>query len=413
MHQIFNRLFYIILFIGFFLPTNSNFYIPLPGVLLSYNHFAFILLPIINLLCYSKNSAIIQNPRLKRNIVLLIIVVVFTEVIVKNVFYGQSFMDAFKSIRIGLPLFSSFILIVQGIRADIGIAWKTLLVAIGASTIISILGLVIDLPIYHDLESGADILKERSGRLGNSNFQFGLIGMYLLIQDNKNWYSKGKLVKIIAILSVLALILSFNRTLLALLFLETVYLLRAKFNFRKFLKITFYGILVLLVFFGAYFNNDTMRRQMDSRIFSILSGKVTIAENTIEDNREVIFEAVKEKLEEGYYLIGLPYKIPIFTWAPLFSFEEERVMRVTDTSALTLLLRYGIIPLILTSLIYRQQYIFSNNLFFKTILILYLIASLNIDVLSRMNSVLFLTFIFMIIKAKIHEQNSIHSKDRY
>ena len=413
MHLLFNRFFYIILFIGFFLPTNSNFYLPLPGVLLSIKEFALILLPIINLLCYSQNNVSVKNFRLKRNIVLLVLIVVFTEVVVKNLIYGQSFGDAFKTIRIGLPLFTSLILIAQGIRADIVIVWKTLLVAISASVIISVLSLVIDLTIYQDLESGADILKETSGRLGNSNQHFGLIGMYLLIQDTNNWYSKGKLVKITAILSVFALILSFNRTLLALLFLETIYLLWNKFNLKKFLKISFYGILVLLIFFGAYFYNDTMRRQIDKRIFSILVGKESIAENTIEGNREVIYTAVQKKMESGYFVIGLPLKTPIFTWAPRWSFEEERHMSVTDTSALTILLRYGIIPLLLTLLILRQLYSFSNNLFFKTIVIIFLIASLNIDVILRMNAILFLVFIFFITKAKFHEQHSIHSKDEY
>ena len=413
MHTLFNRFFYGMLFIGFFLPTNSTFFLPLPGVQLSINEFAFVFLPIINLFCYSQNNVIVKNPRLKRNIILLIIVIVFTEVVVKNLVYGQSFGDAFKTIRIGLPLFSSLILIAQGIRADIGIAWKTLLVAISASTIISILSLVIDLPIYHDLESGTDILSASRGRVKNANFTFGLIGMYLLIQDNNNWYSRGKLVKITAILSIFAIILSFNRTLLALLFLETLYLLRVRFNLKKFLKITSYGILVLLIFFGAYFNNDTMRRQMDNRIFSILEGNESIAENTIEGNREVIYKAVQKKLDSGYYIIGLPLKTPIFTWGPRWPFEQERNMSVTDTSALTILLRYGIIPLILVLLILRQLYSFSNHLFFKTILILCLIASLNIDVILRMNSILFIAFIFFITKAKTHEQNSIHSEDQY
>ena len=410
MHTLFNRLFYITLFLGFFLPTNSNFFLPLPGVLLSINHFAFIVLPIINLFCFSQNSVIINNPRLKINIVLLLIVVVFTEVVVKNLMYGQSFGDAFKTIRYGLPLFSSLILIAQGIRADIRIVWKTLLVAISASTIISVLALVIDLPIYYDIESGADILKELRGRIGNSNFHFGLIGMYLLIQDNNNWYSRGRLVKITAILSVLALILSFNRTYLALLFLETIYLLRIRFNLKKFLKITSYGILVLLIFFGAYTSNETMRNQMDQRIFSILLGEESIAEGTIDGNRDVIYTAVQKKLASGYYVVGLPYKIPIFTWAPRWSYGEAKEMTVTDTSALTILLRYGFIPLILTLLILRQLYSFSNNLFFKTILILYLIASLNLDAILRMNAILFLAFILFITKAKIHEQHSIHSE---
>ena len=156
-----------------------------------------------------------------------------------------------------------------------------------------------------------------------------------------------------------------------------------------------------------------MRNQIDRRIFSIIVGEESIAENTIEGNRDVIYTAVQDKLASGYYVIGLPLKIPIFTWGPRWSFEEERNMSVTDTSALTILLRYGFIPFILTLLILRQLYSFSNNLFFKTILILSLIASINIDVILRMNSILFIIFIFFITKAKIHEQNSIHSKDEY
>ncbi len=412
MHNLFNRLFYLVLFIGFFLPTNSSYFLPLPGVQLSLNELAFVFLPIINLFCYSQNNVKVNSTRLKTNIILLIIIVVFTEVIVKNLVYGQSFGDAFKTIRIGLPLFSSLVLIVQGIRADIRVVWKTLLLAISASTIISLLSLVIDLPIYHDVESGTDILKAGGGRVKNANFLFGLIGMYLLIQDNDNWYGRGKLVKITAILSIFAIILSFNRTLLALLFLETIYLLRARFNLKKFMKITFYGVLVLLIFFGAYSTNDAMRQQMDKRIFSILEGKQSIAENTIEDNREVIYTAIQEKLNAGYYVIGLPYKTPIFTWAARWSFEDDRRMSVTDTSVITILLRYGFIPLLLTLFILKQLYSFSNNLFFKTILILCLIASLNIDVIVRQNPILFIAIIFLITKATIHEQHSIHSEDR-
>ncbi len=412
MHILFNRLFYLVLFFGFFLPSNSTFYLPLPGVQLKISEFAFFVLPIINLFCYSPSSATFKSPRLKRNIVLLIIVVVFTEVIAKKFMYGQSLGDAFKAIRVGLPLFSSLILIAQGIRADIRIVWKILLLAVSASVLIAILSMFVSLPIYPNFE-GADILREQGGRLGNANFQFGLIGMYLLIQESNQWYSKGRLVKITAILSVFAIILSFNRTLLALMFLEAVYLLWNKFNFKKIRKIIFYGILALVVFFGAYANSQTMRNQIDKRIFSILEGQQTIAENTVEGNREVIYEAVEEKLISGYYVLGLPYKTPIFTWVARWSFLDDRHMTVTDTSAFTIILRYGIIPLLLIAIILRQLYVLSNNLFFKTILILFLIASLNLDLLLRLNSTLFLAFIFLITKAKIHEQDSIHSKDQY
>jgi hypothetical protein len=380
---------------------------------LKISEFAFFVLPVINLFCYSPSSAIFKNPRLKRNIVLLVIVVVFTEVILKKFMYGQSLGDAFKAIRVGLPLFSSLILIAQGIKADIRIVWKTLLFAVSASVLIAILSMFVNLPIYPNFDDGADILREQGGRLGNANFHFGLIGMYLLIQESDQWYSKGRLVKITAILSVFAIILSFNRTLLALMFLEAVYLLWNRFNFKKIMKISSYGILALVVFFGAYANNQTMRNQIDKRIFSILEGQQSIAENTVDGNREVIYTAVEEKLTSGYYVMGLPYKTPIFTWVARWSFQDDRHMRVTDTSAFTIILRYGLIPLLLISIILRQLHSLSNNLFFKTILILILIGSLNLDLLLRLNSTLFLAFIFMITKAKIHEQDSIHCKDQY
>ncbi len=343
MHNLFNRLFYLVLFIGFFLPTNSSYFLPLPGVQLSLNELAFVFLPIINLFCYSQNNVKVNSTRLKTNIILLIIIVVFTEVVVKNLVYGQSFGDAFKTIRIGLPLFSSLVLIVQGIRADIRVVWKTLLLAISASTIISLLSLVIDLPIYHDVESGTDILSATRGRVKNANFTFGLIGMYLLIQDNDHWYSRGKLVKITAILSIFAIILSFNRTLLALLFLEAIYLLRVRFNLKKFLKITSYGILVLLIFFGAYFYNDTMRRQMDKRIFSILEGKQSIAENTIEDNREVIYTGCTRKIGFRILCYWIAFtKLPYLHGPHASHLKMRGSMSVTDTSVITILLRYGI-----------------------------------------------------------------------
>jgi hypothetical protein len=190
---------------------------------------------------------------------------------------------------------------------------------------------------------------------------------------------------------------------LALLLLEVIYLLWNNFNLKKSLKIIYYGIGILTIFFGAYLNNEIIRNQIDKRIFSIIKGEESLSENTIENNREVIFFGVKEKLESGYFVIGLPFKVPIFTWPSRYSSEEERDMSVTDTTVVTILLRYGIIPLILAWIIFRQIYFLSNNIFFKTTLILFLIASINVDTLLRLNSILFLAFIFLVTKSRIYE----------
>jgi len=64
----FNLLFYLLLFIGFFLPTNSNMYIRLPGISLKVNELAFLLLPIVNLLCASKIKRFRVDKKIKKYI---------------------------------------------------------------------------------------------------------------------------------------------------------------------------------------------------------------------------------------------------------------------------------------------------------------------------------------------------------
>lgn len=389
MQILFNRIFYVILFIGFFLPTNSKFYLPLPGVLLSINELAFILLPIINLFCYSKHNVIIKNTRIKRNIVLLFIVLVFTEVVVKNLFYGQSFGEAFKAIRIGLPLFSSLILIAQGIRADVRIVWKTLLMAICVSEILGYISLVINLPIYHDIESSVNILEERRGRLGTANSTFGIIGLYLLLEDKNKWYNQGKLVKMTAVLSLIGLLLGFNRTYLALLFCEGVYLTRKQFNVKKIMKVLSIASIFLGMTFYVYNTNNTIRYQIDKRIFSIILGEKDLKESTIANNRDIFYENIEARIKENHWIIGLPFKKPVFID---YNMENGYFARSkTDISFINILLRYGLLVLLLFFVVLHLMY--QKKYFIPIIFWVYFLASFNIDSLLAQNSVFFL-FIF-------------------
>ena len=384
---------------GFFLPTNSSFFLPLPGVLLKINHFAFILLPIINLFCYSKNSVIIKNTRIKRNIVLFFIVLVFTEVVLKNLLYGQSPGEAFNSIRIGLPLFSSLILIAQGIRADIRIVWKTLLMAISASSLISFLSLVIDLPIYYGLESGANILEATRGRVGTANNTFGIIGLYLLIEDKNKWYNQGKLVKITAVLSLISLLLGFNRTYLALLFLEGLYLTRKNISVKKVMKVLFIASIFLGIAFYVYNTNDIIRYQVDKRMLSVVLGEAALKNSVIENNRDIFYDNIEARIKENHWIIGLPYKKPIFR---SYNFENEYVATAkTDISFINILLRYGFLVLLLFFVVLHLMY--RNKYFIPIIFWVYFVASFNIDSLLAQNSVFFL-FIFSFVL--LSENNS-------
>ncbi|WP_142189291.1 hypothetical protein [Arenibacter algicola] len=325
----------------------------------------------------------------------MFIVLVFTEVVVKNLVYGQSPGEAFKSIRIGLPLFSSLILIVQGIRADVRIVWKTLLMAICVSEILSYISLVIDLPIYHGMEGSTNILEEKKGRLGTANSTFGIIGLYLLFEDKNKWYNQGRLVKITAVLSLIGLLLGFNRTYLALLFLEGVYLTRRQFNVKKVLKILFFVGLILGMGVYIYNTNDIIKRQIDKRILSIVLGETDFKEATIESNRDVIYDHIEARIKEDHWVIGLPYKKPIFIY---YSIENEYLPHLkTDMSFINILLRYGFLVLLLCFVILYLMY--RNKNFIPIIFWVYFLASLNIDSLLNQNSVFFLFFFSFIINS--------------
>ncbi|AKP52435.1 hypothetical protein [Cyclobacterium amurskyense] len=403
----FNYLFYLIIFLGFFIPTNSNFYIPLPGVLLKFNELAFLLLPLFNLLSYSTNKAINRNKQLKIFILFFVLIIFFVEFIIKSVAFQQSFGDSFKSIRIGLPLISSLVILYSGLNANVRIIWKLFLISIGFSIIISIVSLVIPLPIYYGLEEGIDVLSSTRGRLVNSNASFGVIGLYLLFKGKGLWYNSSKLVTFVSILSVIALIMTFNRTYLTILVLEFCYLSYKTFSKKNFLKIVLFPILFFISGLIAYNSSDIIQNQIDRRILSIVFQETSLTESTIENNRDVIYEGINNNISQGYWLFGLPLEIPIFTTVRGNVYME---LAITDTSIVNVVLRFGVFPLILLILIFFKLYKLDFNNCFQVTFFFFLIASLNVDSLFGQNSIFFLLLMFIITNFYFNE-NSIHSKN--
>lgn len=397
----FNFLFYIVLFLGFALPSNSSFFFRLPGISLQIRELAFLLLPILNILGKSTNSVTVGNIKLRRYILLFFILILITEFF-KAHYYFQGIGSFFKTLRIGLPLFSSFILVLSGIRVDIIKVWNTLLWAISISTILSIISLFIPLPIYPTIED-ADYLASTGGRLTNANAPFGIIGIYLLYKDNDKWFNKGLLVKVTSILSVIALVLTFNRTYMGLAVLAVIYLTFSTFSFRNALKYLTIPIVFIVILFWSYNTFDIIQRQVDNRILSIVFGEKSLYESVYENNREVIFDGVILRIKEGYWLFGLPLNIPIFTW---FRALGAFPMSTTDTTLVNVLLRYGIVPFILFLSILRRLISKNKSNFFLYTMTIYFIASLNMDAMMRHNSILFLIIIFFITKKIENEKNT-------
>lgn len=386
----FNYIFYSVLFLGFFLPSNSSFHISLAGIEFQVREIAFLLLPVINLLCRSKKQVKVADKKLQILILIFISIVIATEIL-KHLYFGGGLGAAFKTIRIGLPLFSCLFILFFGIRANIEKVWRTLLWAISASAVLTLLTPFLYLPIYPAIE-GENFIEATAGRFINSNASFGIIGVYLLYKDQERWYNQGWLPKITAVLGIIILIATFNRTYLALIALAFIYLSFTEFSLKKAFKYVSVPFIAFGVVVTTYNYSDVIQRQVDKRIFNIVLGQTELLDSVYHDNRDVIYENILDKIEKGYWVIGLPYSQKIFY---LNRTDGVYAASKTDISFINILLRYGIIPFTLILIIYFKL-LKSGTKSFQFTLLFYTIASLNIDSLLAHNSVFFL-FILLFI----------------
>jgi hypothetical protein len=371
---------------------------------LKVNELAFMLLPIVNLFCGSKKTFSYKSIKsLKSLLGFFLLSVLFIVFILKFIYFYQGLFDSFKEIRLGIPIISSFMILRTGIRADLSIVWQVLLTAVGCSVIVSLLSIYITLPIYFNAEEGSDALNNSHGRILNSNASFGIIGLYLMFKDKHLWFNRGKLVEYASILSIIGLILTFNRTYLALLTVGFIYLSFKTFSPKNLVKIILIPTVFVGVFTFAYSNSNKIREQIDKRIFSIVFDGKSLKESTIENNRDVIYEGISQNVAAGYWVIGMPYEIPIFEKEATYSSDVTQ-LAVTDTSIANILLRFGIFPLLLVTLIFVKMFRQSPEGLFKFTLIIYLLASFNVDSLFRHNSVFFLIIIYLVTTSTLKKR---------
>src|SRR5690606_11026390 len=104
----------------------------------------------------------------------------------------------------------------------------------------------------------------------------------------------------------------------------------------------------------------------------LFDSSIRSSDRLFENNRDVVYDGVASRIEEGYWIIGLPFSIPIFT-----NFLEEGA-KYTDTSLVNILLRFGIIPLFLYLGILLKMYKKSATYLFSLSLVIFFLASFNI-----------------------------------
>lgn len=381
----FNYLFYILFFIGFCLPTNSNFYIPLPGVLLKFNEVAFLLLPLVNEFCKSNESFKISGAYLRAKCLFLVVIIFFIELIIKNIAFEQNIGDGIKSIRLGLSMLVTVYFIYRGINVNLKKLFNVFIYTLLISYFLTLLSGFVSLPIYHNVDGNDDTTSSFGGRIINSNFSFGLIGLYLLFNNRSYWYNEKTIHKLTYVISVIIMILSFNRTLMAASALMIFIMLVRKFNIKSILTISVCVISILGIVTYLYNTNNIIKNQLDKRVLGVIFLDQSLSKEVLEDNRDQIYEGIKDRIKEGYWLIGMDFKDGIFS---MYKKNTFYVAKKTDLSFINIILRYGIFPLILyLNILYI---IYQRNLFFRLVLLLYVVCSFNIDLLMNQNSIFFI-----------------------
>ncbi len=392
---IFNAL----LFLIFFLPVWDLATFKAGPVITNLREMCLLLLPIVYFFYpRGKNSLSMQT---KYWILLFFIILVATELI-KKVYYGLGPMDAVKNFRITLPVLSGLLICLQGKKIDPKFCIKTVMVALIISYILTPLLVIIGIqPSTFSLEGRSmEVGLMDDGRFSNNNFEFSLIGIALLFYIPKvQTWQRGfkKLILFAAILSVLILILSFNRTVLAAGALLGIILLATNLEVRilKYILIT----VIITGAIGGYFytSNPIIQRQVDQRILVVFEEENALAESVYYNNRDVLYETYINKLKD-YWMLGMPGGEPVINF-------ENMVSSKSDISLYNIWIRYGLLSIIVFTviliLIYVDQrkkvkWLPENSLsrqIAKAVVIaypFYVLISLNIDALVAHNAILFL-----------------------
>lgn len=388
-NSILDSIFCIILFLALFLPSNDVYVIKSIGITLK--SLLFIFLAIINLFG-NKNSQFNISKKIKILSVVFISITFFTEIFIKPVYYLETMSNGFKSFYIGMPLFLGLSLLIFNLRINIKMIWNTLCIAVLVSILLSVLSLFIYIPIYQEdgyLSNFSESIKE--GRLMNANASFGFIGFIILMKYQDRWFCSKLFYKIVYGLSICALIFTFNRTFLGFLIFGYIYLFIKDFSTKNLTRNLTVALFLILALVLVYNMNEYVKDQFDNRILYLFDSSVKSNDRLFENNRDMIYDGILKNIEEGYWIIGLPWSKPMF-----FMHFLNQGSQYTDTSLANILLRFGVFPLIIFIIILKNIYKTSRSLLFRFPMVIFVLASFNIDSLYRHNTIFFIIILYFL-----------------
>ena len=393
--RVLNHILGILVFFVFVVPVPSRFGFGFGPVFTDPCEIASLIFPFVYLLCPRAKFNII--PRGVRVAAWAFIGTLVIVILIRLVSSSASIASTLREIRIILPFLSALIFVCVRTRGDTRITLSYIYAAIILSVVFSLVFVVF--PIGLSVPIGINY-----GRLGNQNSE---LIIYFLAFATAVFSSKSKFnwVELVVSISVLvAGILSFIRTLLALALIAALSMPLYLRSMKAVYSIVIAMFLLILTALAAVNASSEIQWQVQQRFLVITQGKEASLDNLIYQNREALYDNY-EVLLGDYWLLGVPSNVPVSSSVRADGHIVDR--RDTDISILTVWLNFGILVALmfvvfwLVVLVSQVKHLRSRApvanrnvcLALAFSLPFYFIASLNIDILSKHYVATFLLFI--------------------
>ena len=418
-----------IVFLMFCLPSQQLSRFPLFRVQSDFTEFGALILPFLYFLLYRRQVA--PAPLSRRSAALFFAFVgsLALSAALFAVLYSMNTLGPFvtHNLRALTPFLTAGFVAVQGIKINRQVFLRWFFSALLVSYAVLLLTYLTDFQRVTNYEGFENVSAAvQGGRIVNQNWQFGIIGLFLLLDPLKRAFCKTVfdrwLVFTVALLSLVQMIVGFNRTFLAVaileLFLVQIYIARAKFS--VILKSILAVCIAIVAMIGAYHLSDDIQRQIDTRILVFVDNFQdafweTLDSRTSRMSRGAQLEASLDHLKTKW-LFGLKPGEPILSeWLEKGWYDADQV----DAAILSLWLRYGLLPMMLFTLFWLSQIAdmrregadsrrdgYWRNYAKGTAVIfaIYVLASVNTSSITSHNAVL-----FSVLFSFLWRENGLHA----
>ena len=410
------HIFGFVVFLMFCLPSKQLSRFLLLGVQTNFMELGTLLLPFLYFFLYRRPIAPAFLSRRSQALFLAFVASLGLAGCLFIILHGPETLQSyvFHNLRGMTPFLSAGLVAIQGIKIDQRIFLRWLFLSLLTSYVILVVTYVTGYQRITEFEGMFNISATvRQGRFSNQNWQFGTIGIFLLLDPLKRVFCTTTfdrwLVFTVAMLSIVQMVLGFNRTFLALatieLFAIQIYIARARPSVV--IKTALIIIIAAGTMIAAYHLSYDVQRQIDNRIIVVSGGLIQAVEDAwdptkSQTSRGSIIKISIVELRKSW-ILGIKPGEPLVSEKLAFKIGWREVYQ-PDTAILAVWLRFGFIPVFFFVLFWlsliadmwregadsrRDGYWRNYAKATAVILGIYVLGSINTSSITMHNAVLF------------------------